>query len=339
MKNFTDVEKKATMIVAQYDDKDTLLNVNMEEKVIPGNAEAPVQYTISAENLHEDVAYVRAMVWDGVMLMTPLIMPVEKEVRKDFKVLAIGNSFSSDSVEYLYQIAKDAGMEDVKIGNLYIGGCSLETHWNNALNNKSSYTYYKNTTGTFTVSTSSIYRALRDEEWDIIVLQQVSGLSGQPASYEPYLTNLKNYVNEHKTNPDAKLAWNMTWAYQENSSHQDFPKYNSNQLTMYNAICDTVQSEISNDSDFSYVIPAGTAIQNMRTSYIGDNLTRDGYHLSIPMGRYIAALTWFKALTYKPIDNIQYAPDGIDSGDYVAIKEAVNNAYKNPFEVTNSIYR
>ena len=27
----------------------------------------------------------------------------------------------------------------------------------------------------------------------------------------------------------------------------------------------------------------GTAIQNIRTSYIGDNLTRDGYHLSIPM--------------------------------------------------------
>ena len=31
----------------------------------------------------------------------------------------------------------------------------------------------------------------------------------------------------------------------------------------------------------------GTAIQNMRTSYIGDNLTRDGYHLSIPMGSCI----------------------------------------------------
>ena len=107
---------------------------------------------------------------------------------------------------------------------------------------------------------------------------------------------------------------------------------------MYNAICDSVQSKISNNSAFSYVIPAGTAIQNMRTSYIGDNLTRDGYHLSIPMGRYIAALTWFKALTHKPIDNIQYTPDGLDKNDLNAIKEAVNNACKKPFDITVSSY-
>ncbi len=338
MKNFTDAEKKATMIVTQYSDEGTLLNVNIEEKVIPGNTEAPVQYTVSSENLHEDTAYVRAMVWDGTALMTPLIMPVEKKISNDLKVLAIGNSFSSDSVEYLYQIAKDAGMEDVKIGNLYIGGCSLENHWNNALNNRSSYTYYKNTTGTLTASTSSIYKALKDEDWDVIVLQQVSGLSGQPETYEPYLTNLEKYLNEHKTNPEAKLAWNMTWAYQGNSTHQDFPRYDNNQITMYNAICDSVQSKISNNSDFSCVIPAGTAIQNMRTSYIGDNLTRDGYHLSIPMGRYIAALTWFKALTHKPIDNIQYTPDGLDKNDLNAIKEAVNNACKKPFDITVSSY-
>ena len=55
--------------------------------------------------------------------------------------------------------------------------------------------------------------------------------------------------------------------------------------------------------------------------------------------RIIAALTWFNVLTSKPVDNIQYAPEGIDNGDFVTIKEAVNNAYKNPFEVTNSVYQ
>ena len=35
------------------------------------------------------------------------------------KILAIGNSFSSDCTEYLYSICK-TGNVDVKIGNLYI---------------------------------------------------------------------------------------------------------------------------------------------------------------------------------------------------------------------------
>ena len=46
------------------------------------------------------------------------------------KVLAIGNSFSRDATCYLHQIAKGAGV-DAKIVNLYIGGCSLERHWQN----------------------------------------------------------------------------------------------------------------------------------------------------------------------------------------------------------------
>lgn len=337
MKNYSNADKKATMVVAQYDGK-KLLDVCIEEKQIPANTDIPVQYTLSSEKLYDDTTNIRAFVWNGADEMIPLALPVDKIVKKDLKVLAIGNSFSSDSVEYLYQIAESAGMQNIKIGNLYIGGCSLQTHWNNALNNKSAYTYYKNTTGTFVTSTSSIYNALKDEDWDIIVLQQVSGYSGKPASYEPYITNLKEYISEHKTNPNAVFGWNMTWAYQNNSTHQDFSKYNNDQLTMYTAITDTVKSKIVPDKDFEYIIPAGTAIQNMRTSYIGDNLTRDGYHLSIPMGRYIAALTWFKTLTGWSIDNIEYTPAGLDKNDLNAIKEAVNNACKKPFDITASSY-
>ena len=40
------------------------------------------------------------------------------------KVLAIGNSFSQDATRYLHQIAK-ANQFDLKVVNLYIGGCSL----------------------------------------------------------------------------------------------------------------------------------------------------------------------------------------------------------------------
>ncbi len=51
------------------------------------------------------------------------------------KILSIGNSFSQDAHRYLYEIAKKDGV-DVKPVNLYIGGCSLRTHYINMLENK-----------------------------------------------------------------------------------------------------------------------------------------------------------------------------------------------------------
>jgi hypothetical protein len=67
------------------------------------------------------------------------------KVNKDsiIRILAIGNSFSDDAVEhYLYGLAKAGGYK-VIIGNMYIGGCSLETHWKNASENKDAYNYRK----------------------------------------------------------------------------------------------------------------------------------------------------------------------------------------------------
>ena len=46
------------------------------------------------------------------------------------KILAIGNSFSEDATTYLHQIGEAAGVKN-QIVNLYIGGCPLETHWEN----------------------------------------------------------------------------------------------------------------------------------------------------------------------------------------------------------------
>lgn len=48
------------------------------------------------------------------------------------KILAIGNSFSADAVEQeLYGLFEAVGQK-VVIGNMYIGGCPLETHAANA---------------------------------------------------------------------------------------------------------------------------------------------------------------------------------------------------------------
>lgn len=249
---------------------------------------------------------------------------------KGIKILAIGNSFSMDAMEYLYPMLKDFTDEPIVLGDLYIGGCSLETHWQNAQGNLPHYEFYKNTDGVWVKHPNvSILDAILQEDWDIITLQQNSGRSGMPETYQPYLSNLIDYVLKNTTNPNVKLAWHMTWAYQSDSTHHDFPNYHNDQTEMFDAIKEALRSVVLKLNCFSYMIPAGEAIQNARKTF-GDILTRDGYHLSIPLGRYIAGLSWVAALTDFDYTSIRYLPEGIDKDLLPQIIEAVQKSVEKP---------
>ena len=276
----------------------------------------------------------------------PTEAPLEMETLSDgktLKVLAIGNSFSNNTTKYLYDIAKAEGVENIVLGRLYIGGCSLERHMRCATNNLMDYAYYKNTAGTWDkMENVNLLYGLQDEEWDIITMQQSSGNSGLPDSYTPYLDQLIEYVNANKTNPNAKLVWHMTWAYQGDSTHKDFAKYANSQDVMYQCIMDTNKQVIVDNPAFSAIIPAGTAVQNARTSYLGDTLTSDGYHLNT-LGEFIGGYVWYATFTGKTLEELQLKkiPGGISLSEdnQALILEAINNALINPFEVTESSYK
>ena len=276
----------------------------------------------------------------------PTEAPLEMETLSDgktLKVLAIGNSFSNNTTKYLYDIAKAEGVENIVLGRLYIGGCSLERHMRCATNNLMDYAYYKNTAGTWDkMENVNLLYGLQDEAWDIITMQQSSGNSGLPDSYTPYLDQLIEYVNTNKTNPNAKLVWHMTWAYQGDSTHKDFAKYANSQDVMYKCIMDTNKQVIVDHPAFSAIIPAGTAVQNARTSYLGDTLTSDGYHLNT-LGEFIGGYVWYATFTGKTLEELQLKkiPGGISLSEdnQALILEAINNALINPFEVTESSYK
>ncbi|QHI69374.1 DUF4886 domain-containing protein [Tichowtungia aerotolerans] len=260
---------------------------------------------------------------------------------RSIRILAIGNSFSVDGLEHAYSIATNAGIQEVTLGNLVIGGCSLERHWRSAKADITDYNYRKNTSGTWIDRRNSTMEyGLLDEPWDIITIQQVSHCSGLPETYNADLDHLITYINSRKTNPDAKLGWQMIWAYQQDSSHGGFAKYDKDQMTMYNAIVTAVTKKIAPNKAFDFIIPSGTAIQNMRTSYIGDTLTRDGFHMSLNLGRYIVGMTWVKTLTGASIEEVSWVPDATEVPKTLlpVIKEAVNNAIQTPFAITESSY-
>ncbi len=251
---------------------------------------------------------------------------------KSIKVLAIGNSFSVDAMEHLAVILNDAGYDEIILGDLYIGGCSLDTHWNNIQSQSKAYTFYVNKGDAWSSSTTSIQTGIDFADWDVITIQQVSQDSGRPETFGK-LQNIIDHVKKSK--PNAKIYWHMTWAYQATSSHAGFANYGKNQMNMYNAITSAVKTNILTNSSIDGVIPSGTAVQNLRLTY-GDTLTRDGFHLTNGIGRYTAALMWYKQLTGGDISAItavpKYYPEIKDCLDQ--IKEAVNNAYAKPLEVT-----
>lgn len=250
------------------------------------------------------------------------------------KILAIGNSFSVDAMQWIYEIAEDCGVKELTLGNLYIGGCSLERHDKNTVTLAPEYIYFKNTHGVWESKEScSILDGIKDEAWDVITMQQASGYSGMPETYQPYLGNLIKFVKQHRTKPDAKIIWHMTWAYQQDSEHPDFVNYEKDQEVMYKAILNAVQSQIVSNLEITDVIPTGTSIQNVRRGSIGDTLTRDGFHLSLDLGRYIAGMTWVKKLLNVSIDAVQFIPEPRTiPEEYIKfVKEAVNDAIEDPF--------
>lgn len=251
------------------------------------------------------------------------------------KLLTVGNSFSDDSMEYVGRIARSVGV-DMKLGNLYIGGCTLNTHCDNARADSAAYEYRTDSgEGWSTVFPHKMSDALLSEPWDVVSLQQASGSSGLPETYAR-LPELIAYVRG-LVPETTRLVWNMTWAYQRDSEHEEFSKYGRNQDTMYEAILSAIQSEVRTKKEISLVIPTGTAIQNARTSFAGDTLTRDGYHLSFGLGRYIAGLTFVRALTSASLEGC-FAPEGITEEEKKVAVESAVNAVKNPRSVTLSAY-
>lgn len=238
------------------------------------------------------------------------------------KVLSIGNSFSQDAHRWLHTMAAYDGVE-LETVNLYIGGCSLQMHWDNLRENLPAYDLERN--GGPTEGKISIADALKLEAWDVVTLQQASPDCGFYESYQPYLRDLTAFVRE--TCPGARLYFHQTWAYEPDSDHPHFSNYGCDQQKMYDAII--AASEAAAQRIGAGLIPAGRLIQRLRTTVPefdypngGLSLCRDGYHLSYDYGRFAAAGLWLRVLTGKTLSVTEF--EGFDSGLLEKINTAVN---------------
>lgn len=252
--------------------------------------------------------------------------------KQPLKVFAIGNSFSVDAVEQnLHEICAAADV-DIIIGNMYIGGCSIERHCRSIEENIPDYSYRKiGLDGVLHQRDGvTLPDCIKDEDWDIITVQQCSPLSGLKDSYV-LLSQLLSWVRSQC--PRAKILFHQTWAYAKDSDHPDFPRYNKDQALMYKSIMRA--TKVVEKQYKLPIIPCGTAIQNARGTILskyGDELTRDGFHLEYKMGRYIAAATWFEALTGKSVLGNGYALEGFSPAEMSLAQKAAHKASCSPFK-------
>ncbi len=240
-------------------------------------------------------------------------------------ILCIGNCYSQDATRYLSQIAA-AGGEQAKVVNLYIGGCSLERHLNNLINEEAAYGYELN--GENTGRMVSIPEALASDTWDVVTLQQVSYQSIDYATYQPHLGLLSAFVKKHA--PSARQALHQTWGYAPKSEKLASLGFKTPREMFEKA--EAAYREAAEETGIEIIIPAGLAL--CKAEEVGlTPLYRDDIHASLGLGRYIIAGTWYEILFGKDMRNNPFCET--DAPIEKAIREeaaeiihAVARAYK-----------
>ena len=210
------------------------------------------------------------------------------------KILAIGNSFSSDATRYLHKIARAAG-EKLTVVNLYIGGCTLERHFRNMLSEEQAYELQIN--GESSGFKVSLKEALLNRPWDVITMQQASPSSPKYETYQPYLNELSAYV--HRLCPKAKQVIHQTWAYEKDSEKLTvLMKYERPEQMTADILA--AYARAAADIGADAVIPSGELMAKMLANGL-EKVHRDTFHASLGAGRYGLALLWYAVLTGKDV--------------------------------------
>lgn len=219
--------------------------------------------------------------------------------KSTLKVLAIGNSFTDDPTAYLDDLVISSGIDRTKLC-LYvgvIGGSSLQT-WSEKYNSNETVDITRKVGLASVGTTSGTLKQIFSQDWDIVVLNQLSSLAINYGSLNPYLKNLRSFIRQDCANQKVCIAWQSVWSYYKD--YTDNPKG----IIGWSDLCSVTKEQINKDG-VDIIIPTGTAIQNARGSSLNTahDITRDGHHLAFGIGRYIAACTWFQTL-FSPIFNV-----------------------------------
>ena len=276
----------------------------------------------------------------------------KEQDEKGTKVLMIGNSFSICLLQHLPQVAADRGVE-LDLASLYIGGCSLKRHWENAKRDGEEgfcpYAFGRNRFGKYTQGKANVCEALRMAKWDVVTVQQASHESWNPESYGECGEQLLAKIRELA--PQAKIYVQETWSY--TPWDKRLAKWGITADEMY-AKLHAAYGDFAKKNKLE-VIPFGTAVQKWRkrlpvryaeNSFGGDVVgggrqderdhfkrSADGkwqpncdvFHLG-RRGEYFQALVWARTLFDVDLMDLDYKPEFVSDSDAKLMKEIAMEA-------------
>ena len=150
-----------------------------------------------------------------IILCALALLPALADTPSRVRVLSIGNSFARDAFAYVpFLIEELSPGTKVDFAILYIGGCSLERHYNGLVGELPDYELdtYRSEDGHWNMEKHvTLQKGVLSNDWDIIILQQQSAAARYYDTYQPYLDDLLKYLKEVR--PRATTAWLMTQAY------------------------------------------------------------------------------------------------------------------------------
>ena len=247
-------------------------------------------------------------------------------------ILAIGDSRTDSTYVYMYKVLQSLGYTKIRLVNVPCDGKTL-AEIDATTTGTEKVTAHATLDGKNFIAVDTLaVDALTPDDWDAIVLQPSFDYAGDydGGSIDNIVKFIRTYCEY------TPLFWNMGWAYKSGATAAGFASYNNDQIAMYNSIAN-VGSTVAENTEFAAVIPLGTLIQNIRTSYVEENVLIDDSNLSVNIGRLAAAYMMTQYITGKDplkastpfVPSLRYDPDCIP-----AMQEAYANAVKTPFSIT-----
>lgn len=164
---------------------------------------------------------------------------------------------------------------------------------------------------------AGLEQALLEELWDVVAMEQSDDIGEIFAAVKA------------NTAAGCRLMLLQGWAYANEAAYPGFEKYNFSQEEMYGALCK--QSREYAKKYHLDIIPSGTAVQNSRKSFNGENVTSDGFHMTKLFGRYLLACTFYEAVCGTAAEIISYAPEHLDKDRTELARCCAHMACSNPY--------
>ncbi len=273
----------------------------------------------------------------------------------ELKILTIGNSFTDSLASCFPQVVASAGCR-LTFDRANFGGCELRRHWSYVEAEESN-----EVCRIYQGGRTKLRNLLAGEKWDIVTIQQASHDSWRPESFQPWATNLFNFVRSHA--PQAEVVIQQTWAYR--ADHPAFPPVNNwgiTQQQMYERLTENYTA-LGRELNLR-IIPTGLAVELSRRNgkvkfhnydpellnrlswpdlppQAGDvvgrmfwrknaatgrlEIGRDLIHLNL-RGEYLQACVWFAFLYGRSVSEVGFVPEGIGDDDAAFLRETAGCA-------------